>query len=101
MPSKGARQRDYVPTWVSPLYGTHLQNRVWNLQKDKSVVPDAVLFTLQLHQLDSQFPAELKVNKSDYVLVLKNNINLLFLRKDFMLKPGKQERLNEFLKRER
>jgi len=99
LPALKAKPIDYVPTWISPLYGTHLQNRVWNLQKDKTMPPDAVLFMRALHKLDSRFPAELKVNKGDYDLIFKDSYNLLFIRKDFLLKPGKEQRLQQIFDR--
>lgn len=30
--------------WTSPLYGTHLQNRVWNIQKNPSRSPDVLFY---------------------------------------------------------
>jgi hypothetical protein len=97
MPDSRNTSKAHVAAQVSPLYGTRLQNRVWNLQRDKSFPPEAILFMSYLHKLDSHFPAELKVNKSDYILVISGRKGLLFLRKDFLLKPGKQERLQRIL----
>ena len=89
-------------TLVSPLYGSHLQNRVWNLQQDKTLPPDAFLYWGPLDSLhyfgDPITPQEVMANR-DYILVMqkKSSVVLLFLRKDFLRDPNKQKRLKEAL----
>jgi len=89
-------------TWVSPLYGTHLQNRVWNLQRDRSLPPDAFLYFGPLDQLhyfgDTITPQKVKVDP-DYALVMQGGMPpvLVFLNKRILRDINIQRRLQEAL----
>ena len=89
-------------TLVSPLYGTHLQTRVWNLQQDKTLPPDAFLYwgpLDSLHYFGTPITPQEVMRNPDYILVLqdKHSAVSLFLRKDFLKNPNKQQRLKKAL----
>jgi len=87
-------------TWVSPLYGTHLQNRVWNLQQDQSLPPDAFLYYepfYRLHYFGPRISPQKVLADPNYEIVMKtkNPVVLLLLRKDLMRNPAFEQRVKE------
>ena len=94
----------YSRPLTSPVYGTKLQNRVWNLQKDRAAFPDAFIYYYNLHRgprglLRYSDPkitiSEVKATQK-YELVLQGRGVRFFVRKDYLQRPGKRKKIEEF-----
>lgn len=97
----------YERNLTSPLYGTQLQNRVWNLQTDRKTWPDAFLYDYEiingrlsdLRYFGPKITIREVMSTQKYSLVLQRNGVFLFIRKDFLLDPQKQQKLAWFYKK--
>ncbi len=89
-------------TWIAPLYGTYLQNRVWNLEQDKTLPPDAYLYLGpldDLHYFGVPIPPQSVMADKDYKLVMqtKDPVVLVFVRNEILKDSEKQRRIRKFL----
>ncbi|MCG6553510.1 MAG: glycosyltransferase family 39 protein [Candidatus Magnetominusculus sp. LBB02] len=74
--------------WLSPVYGSNLQNRVWNLmEQDAPDVPDAFLYHFSAQEdtlyLKKKIPIEDIATNPDYTLINQTSKTVLFIRKDY------------------
>lgn len=88
---------------VGYIYGTKLQNTIWNLQQDKTHPPDAVLYLniykdVQGKGLDEKFTFRKMMTNPEYFLIIKDHRFSLFMRKDFFKDPQKQQLLTKYYK---
>ncbi len=78
--------------YVGPIYGSKLQNRVWNFKEDKSSSPDALIFLI--HEEDKvkyygkKITIDEVINNIDYVLIDIAQKAYLYLNKDFLDKDS-------------
>jgi len=84
-------------------YGTKLQNRIWNLQQNKSKLPDAFLFRdkdakFKLKDFGPEFSFEKLMNDSDYLFVSRKPRSLLFIRKSIFQNPKRKQLLINYYK---
>ena len=85
---------------TSPLYGSHLQNRIWNLYPDEALWPDAFIYSMDANGNMEYFgpritPDEVKKNPG-YELIMKRKDLLFFMRKTFMQDPLKRWKLKHY-----
>ena len=85
-------------------YGAKLQNRIWDLQQDKSHMPDAFVYLSDENRglwFNSHGPQitlkEMMVNP-DYSLIVGSPHSFLFIRKEFFRNPLKQQLLVNYFK---
>jgi len=88
--------------WSSPIYGSRLQNRIWNFQREGTVLPDAFIYIIDpqgiLNNKNEKITAdEVKINP-DYELIIQKEDLLLFMRKDFIENDKMQKKLNSYRK---
>ena len=93
--------------WINPVnvygYGTKLQNRIWNIQKDKSFPPDAFLFVniakdanlSKIYRGGEIALKDVMVN-SEFILIERTDNDFLFIRKNFFKDSQKQQLLNKY-----
>jgi len=97
----------YMATSYRPLtssvYGSKLQNRVWNLEGQWQVYPDAFIYdfgpdkSLPLRHFSHEFLPEEVEKNPEYILIMRHeNRVLFFIRKDFMGRHQKKKLLAEF-----
>ena len=89
---------------VSSAYGTELQNRIWDLQKDRPSMPDVFLYLNArrgrpcLNPFGPQIPLKEMMVNHDYSLIVVSPDSFLFIRKDFFRNPLKQQLLVKYFK---
>jgi hypothetical protein len=95
--------------WTSPIYGSRLQNRLWNVETDNHSAPDALLY--YFHPQQGRFskysrktifdrwiiPLNAALKNRRYELVHHDGQIYLFIRKDF-LTADKRSRLIQCFK---
>ena len=88
--------------FVSAVYGTKLQNKMWAFQQDKSVKPDVFIFLRGLNEAIWPDDLDLKITlkkmriDSDYFLVFQSLHSFLYIRKDFFKDQQKKWLLNNY-----
>jgi len=99
-----SRSRREAYTLNSFAYGTRLQNRIWDLQQDKSPMPDAFVYLsdeswlLWYNSYGPQITLKEMMVNPDYSLIVAEPHSFLFIRKDFFRNPLKQQLLVNYFK---
>ena len=88
---------------ISAGYGTHLQNRIWDFEQDKNILPDAFIYSFPdnngvLKKTGPQITFEEMKHNSDYLLVYQYARMYLFIRKSFFNDPSKKKLLAGYYK---
>ena len=97
-----AGPKRYFFTW--PIYGTKIQNSIWNFDKNYSSEPDVFFFhhrkgSRQMLYVGPRFtPEEVMLNPS-FFLVSQDSSSLLFFNRSFLKNPQFLRTLLEYYKR--
>ena len=92
---------------TSPIYGTRLQNRIWSFQSERSAPPDAFFYYYKMKGgkiVGLRYPnpkitiAEVMITQK-YTMVMQGKGVSLFIGKDYLLNPEKQQKLAEYYKK--
>jgi len=87
--------------WTSPIYGTNLQNKIWNFQSNPSSKPDALIYCFSrfgdIGYLGKIISVRDVLRDTDYQLVIGQMNTFLFIKKSFFDDTQKQ-RLADFYK---
>ncbi len=74
--------------WLTNIYGSRFQNRVWNLENNLNPDPDAIIFqnfeNKPLFYLGKKITLEQVEKDSRYSLITQTNLTLLFIRNDIL-----------------
>ncbi len=85
---------------TAPLYGTNVQNSIWNFQENPETQPDAFLYDYggekDLVYLTKKIPMSEVLRDPRYDLILSLPQTFCFIKKDFLNKPGKASLLADF-----
>lgn len=87
--------------WTAPIYGTNLQNRIWNFQTDTSTPPEALIFYFGplaevFYSKDKKITLEDAIKNQHYDLAAFTKHSYLFIQRDFLKREGKTSLLAEF-----
>jgi len=86
--------------FVAPLYGSNLQNRVWNFDRDNEDLPDAFFFLetnkSKIKYIKRKFTSEEIMYNRNYELIDRSDYSYFFLNKKFL--EGDSEILKSLLK---
>ncbi|MBF0318940.1 MAG: glycosyltransferase family 39 protein [Nitrospirae bacterium] len=89
--------------WLSPVYGTNLQNRVWNLMEDPQATPDAFIYHFSPNEktiyIKRKIPFEEIASTPDYMLINQTYRTALFIRRDFFTPENKKNLLASYYKK--
>lgn len=79
-----------VLDYAGPIYGSRLQNRVWNFKEDKSKMPDAFIFLIHDEENVKYYGKKITIdevlNNNNYKLIDLAEKAYLYLHKDFLEK---------------
>jgi len=77
------------------IYGSHLQNRIWELEKDHSIPPDAYIF-ISDKILAKSLTLENAASNPEYQLITETPYSMLFIRKSALEKNNRKALLSEY-----
>jgi hypothetical protein len=79
-----------VLDYAGPIYGSRLQNRVWNFKEDKSKLPDAFIYLIHDEENVKYYGKKITIdevlNNNNYKLIDLAEKAYLYLHKDFLEK---------------
>ena len=74
--------------WTGPVYGSYLQNQVWNFSSALAQRPDALLYHFgpnkSIYYLKEEIPFEEILLNSDYKLIINADKTFLFVKDDLL-----------------
>lgn len=89
--------------WLSPVYGTNLQNRVWNLlEQDAPARPDAFIYHFkhaeQTLYIKKKIPFEDIASNPEYMLINQTSDTALFIRKDYFTQDNNKLLMSYYMR---
>jgi hypothetical protein len=87
--------------WVTPTYGSHLQNKIWNFEENPQQDPDAYIFhydsrSMELFYLGKKItPAEV-LNDKRYELVTQTPFTTFWVKRQLLDHPSMAARLADY-----
>lgn len=91
----------YSVFWTVPTYGSRVQNRIWNFEKDPAGWPDAFIFHHDrrgrpLHYVGRRITPEEVEADGRYALVTQTRYTTLWVRNDVLERPDVAPRLADY-----
>ncbi len=81
-----------ILNYFGPIYGSKLQNRVWNFKKDKSELPDAFIFIIhdskKVKYYGKKITIDEVIDNKDYKFIDTAQKTYLYLHKDYLSKES-------------
>ncbi len=81
-----------ILNYFGPIYGSKLQNRVWNFKKDKSGLPDAFIFVIHDNKKVKYYGKKITIdeviNNKDYKFIDAARKAYLYLHNDYLSKDS-------------
>ena len=87
--------------WVTPTYGSHLQNQIWNFEKNPVQDPDAFIFhydsrSMELFYLGKKITPDEVLNDRRYELVTQTPFTTFWVKAEILNQPSIATRLADY-----
>jgi hypothetical protein len=94
----------YSVFWVTPSYGSHIQNRIWNFEKIPTEDPDAFIFHYDrrggdLFYVGQRITPEEVQRDGRYLLVTQTRYTMFWVKRELLDRPEVSKRLADYYRK--
>ncbi|HOW35363.1 MAG TPA: hypothetical protein PL155_02985 [Candidatus Omnitrophota bacterium] len=88
---------DFSSYWVTNIYGTRFQNRVWNFEKHPTQGPDVYIYQIfeneEIKYIGKKIELPEVVSDPQFILITQTPVSYLFIRESSLNQGDRRERL--------